>query len=102
MTEYRVIFKREGRSQKSKKFTRLQFAQRYLNMLTSKTPWEVFGQDGEAYECCSGHECGCGGMRVKDSWVNARKDWPKLLRAEIQERQVGEWVAKGATCTVRD
>jgi hypothetical protein len=91
MIEYRLVWKREGLGQKSRKFTRLKYAERYLALLTSEAPWEVFGKDGDAYECCSGYECGCGGMRVKESWVKTREGLPKLLKHEIQCRDVGEW-----------
>lgn len=90
-TEYRVVWKREGLGQKSRKFSRLRFAERYQSLLTSDKPWEVFGVDGDAYECCSGYECGCGGMRVKESWINNRKHLPKLLSVKIQSREVGDW-----------
>lgn len=91
MKEYRVIWKREGLSQRSRRFVQKKFANRWLMLLTVPEPWDLFDLDGDDYVCCSGHECGCGGQTVRQSFNKRREGLPKLINYGIQEREVGKW-----------
>lgn len=34
----------------------------------------IWKRDINRYECCSGHECGCGGQTIKDMWEGVYGD----------------------------
>lgn len=89
--EYRVVWKREGLGQKIKVFQTIKAAKRYVSLLSGDEPWKAFGFSGDSFVCCSGSECGCGGLRVKESFENKMKGLPKLLFVRMDYRKVGEW-----------
>jgi hypothetical protein len=50
------------------------------------------GIDPDDYACCSGRECGCGGLRNRDVWAKRIAEFPRLIEGPtIQVREVGEW-----------
>lgn len=67
--EYRVVRERAECKKSYRRYATLAGATKRLELLTSKEPWKLMG-DGEAddFMCCSGFECGCGGMTVKESY----------------------------------
>jgi len=89
--EYRVVWKREDMSVKRKIFQTVKAAKRYITLLTSEKPWEAFGLDGESLLCCSGHECGCGGITVRDSFQAKTNGVPNLTFVRMDYRRVGPW-----------
>jgi hypothetical protein len=93
MREFRLVWKREGLTRKEKRWSKLASAEKYRNFLTSDKPWEVFGLEANAYSCCSGFECGCGGARVKDIFLQRSKGMPKIVYAKMESREVGDWYA---------
>ena len=93
-TEYRVKWKRAGLSPKRTRYTSLKAAQRKLGLLTSAEPWLYYGAGLDApddWHCCSGHECGCGGITVRQQCEALRRDMPPLEYAKLDMRPVGEW-----------
>lgn len=93
MIEYRVKWKREGLSAKRVKYTSRKYAERRLALLTSAEPWTVLGLDPTDYQCCSGYECGCGGITVREHMEAMRKKYPPIEYAKIEQRDVGHWTA---------
>ncbi|MHC9085368.1 hypothetical protein ACYX7E_10050 [Luteimonas sp. RIT-PG2_3] len=93
MIEYRVKWKREGLNAKRIKYTSLKFAERRAALLTSDKPWLVLGLDPADYQCCSGYECGCGGITVREHLESQRSQYPALEYVLIEQREVGKWTA---------
>jgi len=86
--EYRVVWKRNDLKQKTKKYTTLRGAKRFMILLGDE-PWKAFDHDPEDYICCSGSDCGCGGQTVRNHFL--RKDQPKIEFVRLEQREVGEW-----------
>jgi hypothetical protein len=55
--------------------------------------WRALGKDPDAFMCCSGHECGCGGETNREHFEAQREAIPKLIDAWIEVREVGAWHA---------
>ncbi len=99
--EYRIVWKREGCRQKAKRFVSLKAAQRKMRVLGPE-PWTAFdkfsGRDEpDNYSCCDGHECGCGGLTVRQWWKQL--GLPKMEYIHIEKREVGKWTLPGDTGT---
>ena len=92
--EYRVVWKREGVRRKVKRFASLKLAQRKM-LLLGPEPWlgasEYGKRDPERLNCCSGHECACGGLTVREWWEQL--GLPKLEYMHIERREVGKWLS---------
>lgn len=56
-------------------------------------PWAAHDQDPSDRFCCSGYECGCGGLTVREHWESGRKDLPPIEWIRIEKRTVeyGQW-----------
>ena len=91
--EYRVVWKREACNQKSKMLRTNEGAVRRLNLITSDEPWIYYRPvvDPNAFVCCAGDHCGCGGMTYREKSAARRAAMARLQYARIEERTVGEW-----------
>ncbi len=91
--EYRVVVRREGQRPKVNRYARREFAEQRLRLVTSSEPWRVLwpGRDPDELWCCSGHECACGAVTLREYAAKERTNLPPLISAEIQYREVGEW-----------
>ncbi len=94
---FRVVWKREGLRSKAKRYVNRGNAERLMNILTSPEPWKFYVKPAEAddYACCDGHECGCGGVTVKEESDEKHKDLPKLEWVRLETRSVTPWKATG-------
>lgn len=95
-TEYRVIWRRvDSARPKRRRYMSVKRAERLLNMLTSNEPWlwvlEFKDKDPDSLACCDGHECGCGGLSIRQHLTEKYKDMPAIEYARIESREVGEW-----------
>lgn len=92
-TEYRVKWKRKGLNPKRIRYTSMKAAGRRLALLTSAEPWLYYGggNDPSGYQCCSGYECGCGGITVREYCEQKRAEMPPIEYAVIECRPVGAW-----------
>lgn len=90
--EWRVVWKREGRKEKNKRYRTHAGAARWIQILGPE-PWTAFGGRPDDYMCCSGNpdSCGCGGMTWKEHWEEKRLEIPKLEWTRIESRTVGPW-----------
>ena len=86
--EFRVVWKRDGCRRKTKRFRYLKVALRKVGTLGPE-PWTALGKDADAYHCCSGRECGCGGETWR-TWF-AHLELPPLEYIFIEEREIGTW-----------
>ena len=86
--EYRLVWKRNGVSVRQRKFTRLASAEKY-QLLLGKEPWKYGGQSGDDYKCCSGMECGCGGITWKEH--SEKMELPEIEFTRIDKREVSDW-----------
>ena len=91
--EYRVRWLREGGNLKTRVFQTHRFAARLVAIM-GPTPWVPLGKNPDAIFCCSGHECGCGGVTWREHLLSKREGedgMPPLMFAEIQRRRVEPW-----------
>jgi len=89
---YRVVALREGNTRpRVTEFKSLRAARRRFALLTSPEPWRAYGHDPESKMCCGGGNCGCGGLTVRESYMEKRARLPKLVYARIDRRKVSEW-----------
>lgn len=93
--QYRVVWKRKGLSEKKKRYERLAFAQRFVTLLGPE-PWKALGRDPDERFCCSGRECGCGGVTVREHFLQHRESYPALEYVRIDQREIrlGAWAAE--------
>lgn len=96
MNEYRVIWKREGMRVKRKRYANRVMAERFLKILGPE-PWTAFQsrwnrKGPDDLLCCDGHECGCGGVTVRQHHEEARKTIPPIEWVRIEQREVGKWL----------
>ncbi len=93
--EYRVVWKREGLKPKRKRYATLKGAERFM-LLFGPEPWRAFTKnDPDRYECCDGHECGCGGVTYRERAEEKRDGQPKLEYVRLEAREVGQWGQAG-------
>lgn len=111
MKEYRVIWRREvgevyehdtGATDyddspgglRSRIYQRRHAAERLALIISGGTDnmAKATGDDPDDYACCSGSECGCGGLTNRDAWAKRAAEFPTLIEGPtIQAREVGEW-----------
>ena len=90
-TEYRVIWKREGaRKPKRKEYRTIRGLERFLKLF-SDAPWEACGNDPDELMCCSGYQCGCGGLTWREWHDGQTAALPNIEYMRIEEREVNEW-----------
>jgi len=92
--EYRVVWKRAGLRRKVKRFATRRAAERLLIRLTDPEPWRTYlreGQDPDDYRCCSGHECGCGGITYRQEAEDMRANQPPLESVQLEARRIEPW-----------
>lgn len=97
-TEYRVVWKRRGMDRKSKRFASLKAAERRVKLLGPE-PWTAFNRDPDEPYCCRGHECGCGGLSLREHLLDQRAQtmgsddngMPPIEYVRIEKRPLGEW-----------
>jgi hypothetical protein len=92
--EYRVVWKRKELSRKTRRFRSLKTAEKFRGVLTAGSTEErllLLGKDPDAYYCCDGHECGCGGETNRESEEHYADGMPLLEYCVIEERPVGPW-----------
>ena len=90
--EYRVVWQREGERRKTKRFSRLKIAERFVSLFGPE-PWKAWGKTPDAFDCCDGRGCSCSGLTVKERSDERRAQMPKLEWIRIESRDVGEWAA---------
>lgn len=90
--EYRVVWQREGSKRRTRRYSTLKFAERFVGMFGPE-PWKAWGKKAGDHYCCKGYEneCGCGGLTVKEQSDLRRAEMPKLEWIRIESRQIGEW-----------
>lgn len=91
MIEYRVVWQREGLKPKFRIYKRRSSAEMRVGLLTDPEPWKFIKKAPDSYACCSGRECGCGGLTVKADAIRQRARMIPLLYVRIEARRVGEW-----------
>ena len=66
-------------------------AERFLKLFGPE-PWTAYGsKDGNELACCSGHECGCGGMTFRERSEYQFAEMPALEYVRLEAREVGAW-----------
>ena len=93
--EYRVVWTREGGRQHQARYATLRGAQQKALRLGPE-PWlaalERRQRDPDAYFCCSGYECGCDGLTVRENWRQFMAKHPPIVDGpRIESRHVGTW-----------
>lgn len=89
-TEFRVVWKRQGLPIKRKKYPARSRAEKFMTIFGS-CPWLAFDQDPDAFECCSGHGCSCGGRTIRQAFAERYAEIPKLEWVRLEYRMVGPW-----------
>ena len=100
--EYAVVWKRAECVAKRKKYRSRPLAERFM-LLLGPEPWKRDAdrmgrpKDPDSYMCCSGYECGCGGISLRQHYLEARKDLPPLewMRLEIRDVEESPWRPAG-------
>ena len=93
--QFRVVWKREGSSQRVRVYSSLKKAERFMQIFGSE-PWKAYGiENPDTYICCNGQECGCGGQIWRDK-LTPPESMPELKSVKLQSRTVGEWKAREA------
>lgn len=96
--EYRVVWKRFGFDRKTKRYATLPGAQRRVRLLGPE-PWTALGVDPDEKACCSGHECGCGGLTYREQMLADRNGryyptetpMPECEYIRIERRLLSPW-----------
>ena len=91
--EFRVVYRRVGYRKKARRFSTKVGAERFLRIFGPE-PWTAFTKaqrDPDAYYCCPGRECGCGGFSVREFHERQRAELPPLEYARLEHRAVGAW-----------
>lgn len=97
-TEFRVTWARihpgDGQAgpsvkDKSRTFRTRHHANRWIRLLGPE-PWTAYGVDPDEFACCSGIECGCGGLTNRQSSDEKRKGMPPVKWILLEMRQVTE------------
>lgn len=94
-TQYRLSWKREGWIRtKHKKYRSMKPVNRMIGLLTSPEPWVVLGLDADEHFCCSGYQCNCLGIKVRDEMVAKREGLPPIEFVKLMKRTVNQtaWV----------
>lgn len=88
-TEYRVVWKRAGLDSKSRRYVSKVRADRLVALLTNGRPIDR----PDALACCSGRECGCGGLTNQEQHDALLAEMPALEWVRVDVREVGKWCA---------
>lgn len=88
--EFRVATKREGQRINYRVYRTENGARRRL-LLYGPEPWRGFRKEPDAFMCCTGAECGCGGMTLREHTEQLRAKLPKLEFARLERREVSAW-----------
>lgn len=87
-TEYRVTWQREGLPKKRRFYQTRPPAERLIRLLRG----ELRHPNPHDYACCSGYECGCGGVTNAQAWEERYGSMPRLVIGPVLEsRPVGVW-----------
>jgi len=91
--QYRVVSQREHTKKKYTLYATEKAAKRRHELLTTDEPWEVIRPDEspDDLQCCDGYQCACGGLTNKEFFAKESDQYPKLITAYIERREVGEW-----------
>lgn len=92
LVEFRVAYRRVGLRPKERRFSTQARAKRFLRLF-GEEPWTAFpgARDPDAVYCCSGRECRCGGVSVREHYQRLRDQLPGLEYARLEQRTVGLW-----------
>jgi hypothetical protein len=74
---------------KMKRYSTRRGVERFM-LLLGPEPWKYFGANPDDYVCCSGRECGCGGLTYREQAEGKR--FAEIEYIRLEEREVGEWV----------
>jgi hypothetical protein len=90
-TEYRVSWQRDGRSRRTRIWQTRDAAECHALVIQGRMV-EATGKDPEAFRCCDGNECDCGGATNAQVWARQSEGVPPLtIGPVIDARTVGEW-----------
>ena len=91
--EYRVIWRREATGRVVVFVAGLgAVAARRLALILRGAMAEALDLDPDDFACCSGRDCGCGGLTNQQVWDKKAENIPPLVEGPtIQRRTVGEW-----------
>jgi len=91
--EYRITWKRVGCRPKSKLFFGRATAEKFARLFGPE-PWTHYAGDKSADDlvCCSGHECGCGGLTYRQQSDAQRARQPGLEYVRLRARRVDPWI----------
>lgn len=98
--EFRLVWKRRGFHQKSKRYATLKAAEKRKTFLGPE-PWLALSVDPDALHCCSGHECGCEGLTWREHLLRQRNQprypdddpMPPIVSIRIEKRRLSPWEA---------
>lgn len=95
--EFRVVWEREGQHRKVRRYARREAAQRFM-LLFGPEPWKAYAPipDPDRFACCSGYECGCGGLTYRQQSEEKRASLPALKFMRLEVRAVGTWADCGS------
>ena len=88
--EFRVVWKREGLRPKKRVYVQRTRAEKFLQLFGPE-PWTYLGHQPDDLVCCSGRECGCGGLTYAEYDRSKRAELPKLEWIRVETREVGAW-----------
>ncbi len=87
--EYRVTWQREGLPKKRRLYQRRDAAEKFVRLLRGESR---AAEDPDAFACCSGYDCGCGGVTNAEAWEARYGDMPRLVIGPVlASRPVGDW-----------
>lgn len=85
--QYRVVWKRKEMPEKRKRYETRAGAERFATLLGPE-PWKITGRGPDEQFCCSGYMCACGGITVREHFINGRENIPEIEYALIMCRSV--------------
>jgi hypothetical protein len=100
-TQYRVTWKRAGRSERRKTFPNAALLHRFL-LLIGPEPWRAYHDgSGHAFACCRGHDCSCGGRTDREVAVARRAElnltplqWIRVESRQVSLYKLAPWPAE--------
>lgn len=100
--EFRVVWKRRGMPQKSKRYATLRGAEKRM-LFMGPEPWKALEVEPDELRCCPGtaeHECACGGLTWRESLLGDRlssgpdpdsSGMPPIEYMHIERRPCSPW-----------
>lgn len=96
--EFRVVWKRRGLYQKSKRYATLKAAETRVQLLGPE-PWIALGVLPDDIACCSGNECACGGVTWREQLLSQRNQprhpddtgMPAIEYIRVERRPLSAW-----------